>query len=82
MCAVACLSSCGCPDKNVIETHKCTYINKKDSTKNETFQREHKWHVRDGQVFECIKGEDKPSTSQYINGKFVYESEDAIMISE
>lgn len=84
LCALACLSACSreCPDKDVITTTKCTYINKKDSSYNENFERVSKWHVRDGKVYECIKGEDKESSFIYTDGKFIKEDDKSLFYCE
>lgn len=85
MCAVACLSACGtpeCPDKDVITTTKMVHILKKDTTMSASHNFTNKWHIRDGKVYECVKGEDKPSNRIYVDGKFVEETDKYINYCE
>lgn len=85
LCAVACLSACGtpeCPDKDVITTTKMVHISKKDTTLILSNDCTYKWHIRDGKVYECIKGEDKPSNRIYVDEKFVEETDTYINYCE
>lgn len=84
LCAVACLSSCSheCPDKDVITTTKMVHIRKSDTTQSLTKEFTNKWHVRNGKVFSCVNGEDKPSDRIYTDGKFIEETDEYINYCE
>lgn len=84
LCALACLSACTreCPDKDVITTTKMVYISKKDTSLTYTDECVYKWHIRDGKVFSCFKGEDKPSEWIYTDGKFIKEDNESFFYCE